>query len=66
MLRMPPWVKPQSKKAAAVMDIRQVTLTRERETPFQSKLGQQVAKARRIVFLGDSITYAASETTPKA
>lgn len=50
-------VKPQSKKAAAVMDIRQVTLARFVEPNFASKLGQQVAKAQRIVFLGDSITY---------
>src|SRR5688572_15394030 len=50
-------VKPQNKKAAAVMDIRQVTLTRVALPNFQSKLGQQLANARRIVFLGDSITY---------
>src|SRR5688572_3095112 len=50
-------VKPQNKKAAAVMDIRQVTLGRVAEPNFESKLGQRVAKARRIVFLGDSVTY---------
>jgi lysophospholipase L1-like esterase len=54
-------VKPQNKKAAAVMDIRQVKLIREPMNgsgpEFETKLGQQIANARRIVFLGDSITY---------
>ncbi len=49
-------IKPKNKKAAAVMDIRQVTLTRvpvEGDTPFKSG----VLNARRTVFLGDSITH---------
>src|ERR1043165_1065486 len=53
-------VKPQNKKAAAVMDIRQIRLTGAlmiRNGEFKSKLGEQIANARRIVFLGDSITY---------
>jgi lysophospholipase L1-like esterase len=52
-------LKPQNKKAAAVMDIRQVKLIRApwQEGEFETKLGKQVANARRIVFLGDSITY---------
>lgn len=55
-------IKPQNKKAAAVMDIRQVKLTREPmrydvKEGATSKVGQFVERARRIVFLGDSITY---------
>src|SRR3954470_24380863 len=55
-------VKPQNKKAAAVMDIRQVKLTREPmrydlKGEFPNKVSMLVATARRIVFLGDSITY---------
>ena len=54
-------IKPQNKKAAAVMDIRQVKLLREpmngTAPDFSTKLGRQIANARRIVFLGDSITY---------
>ena len=50
-------VKPQNKKAAAVMDIRQVRLAPVAPPKLQSKLGQKIAGARRILFLGDSITY---------
>jgi lysophospholipase L1-like esterase len=50
-------IKPQNKKAAAVMDIRQARLTPVEQSKFESKLGQKVANARRILFLGDSITY---------
>jgi lysophospholipase L1-like esterase len=50
-------IKPQNKKAAAVMDIRQVRLVPVTLPNFESKLGQKVANARRILFLGDSITY---------
>jgi lysophospholipase L1-like esterase len=55
-------LKPQNKKAAAVMDIRQVKLIRapmryDVTGEFASKTAMLVATARRIVFLGDSITY---------
>jgi lysophospholipase L1-like esterase len=53
-------VKPQNKKAAAVMDIRQIKLIAAAmigNGDSKSKLGEEIAHARRIVFLGDSITY---------
>jgi lysophospholipase L1-like esterase len=55
-------IKPQNKKAAAVMDIRQVKLMREPmrhdlKGDSTNKIANLVANARRIVFLGDSITY---------
>src|SRR5687767_11878429 len=50
-------IKPQNKKAAAVMDIRQVKLVPVELPKLPAKLGEHVAKARRILFLGDSITY---------
>jgi lysophospholipase L1-like esterase len=57
-------VKPQNKKAAAVMDIRQVKLIRhevgaetKKGREFATDLGKAIANSRRIVFLGDSITY---------
>jgi lysophospholipase L1-like esterase len=55
-------VKPQNKRAAAVMDIRQVKLIREPmrydvKDESTNKVGALIENARRIVFLGDSITY---------
>jgi hypothetical protein len=49
-------LKPQNKKRAAVMDVRQVRLVR---VPVSGKtaLANEVLNARRIVFLGDSITH---------
>jgi lysophospholipase L1-like esterase/pimeloyl-ACP methyl ester carboxylesterase len=47
-------LKPQRKQAGAVMDVRQVKLTPVAATPA----AKSVLNARRVVFLGDSITYA--------
>lgn len=49
-------IRPQNKKAAAVMDIRQVRLHRIPVTS-DSAIENEMLNARRIVFLGDSITY---------
>jgi lysophospholipase L1-like esterase len=50
-------IKPQNKKAGAVMDCRQVRLIK---IPFETEdatLLARIAASRRVVFLGDSITY---------
>jgi lysophospholipase L1-like esterase len=49
-------IKPQNKKAAAVMDIRQIKLTKV-PTEAETSVESQMLNARRIVFLGDSITH---------
>lgn len=51
-------VKPKRKQAGAVMDIRQVRLLPVNAATAPSPLLQTLLAARRVVFLGDSITYA--------
>jgi len=51
-------VKPERKKAGAVMDIRQVRLLPATGLPRASSATSESFKGRRVVFLGDSITYA--------
>ena len=50
-------VRPQRKQAAAVMDIRQVRLIPLDAAPNASPTTRRFLEARRVVFLGDSITY---------
>lgn len=50
-------LRPQNKKAAAVMDIRQVRLVPAAVAPEASPVARRFLEARRVVFLGDSITY---------
>lgn len=49
-------IKPQNKKGGAVMDIRQVKLLK-RVSDGETSLENEMLQARRIAFLGDSITY---------
>lgn len=49
------WIKPRRKQAGAIMDVRQVVLTRVRG---ENEAIKPVVKSKRVVFLGDSITYA--------
>ena len=51
-------VKPQRKQASAIMDIRQVRLIPVSQRSKTNSVLESVLNARRIVFLGDSITYA--------
>ena len=55
-------IKPQNKKAAAVMDVRQVQLLRMPVEP-EGNIEQEILKAGRIIFLGDSITHAGDYVT---
>ncbi|MHB8522649.1 MAG: GDSL-type esterase/lipase family protein [Limisphaerales bacterium] len=50
-------VRPQRKQAAAVMDLRQVRLVRVGSMTAASPAAKTFLEARRVVFLGDSITY---------
>lgn len=54
------WVRPEQKKAAAVMDIQRIVLLpakgRAGRAPANQAL-RAVLDSRRVVFLGDSITY---------
>jgi len=50
-------VKPQRKQAGAVMDVRQVRLVPLDPTASASAAARRFLEARRVVFLGDSITY---------
>jgi lysophospholipase L1-like esterase len=51
-------VKPQRKQAGAVMDVRQVRLLPVDSTRSATPAATSFLAARRVVFLGDSITYA--------
>src|SRR6185436_18948640 len=51
------WVKPQRKQAGAIMDVRQVLLTATGAGAMNDG-AKLMTGSRRIVFLGDSITYA--------
>src|SRR5262245_16344633 len=51
-------VKPQRKKAGAVMDIRQVRLLPATGLPSAPSAARTLFEGKRVVFLGDSITYA--------
>ena len=51
-------VKPLRKQAGAVMDIRQVRLVPVKSAADASPALKRFLEARRVVFLGDSITYA--------
>jgi lysophospholipase L1-like esterase len=51
-------VRPERKSAAAVMDIRQVRLAAVKPIKDMPELLQPVVQAKRVAFLGDSITYA--------
>lgn len=50
-------IKPQSKKAAAVMDIRRIRLVPANTASLPAPAARDWVAARRIVVLGDSITY---------
>ncbi len=50
-------IRPQSKKAAAVMDVRQVRLIPSSTASEPTVGGLAFVGARRVVILGDSITY---------
>ena len=50
------WVKPQRKQAAAVMDIHRISLTPANEVT--NRAAETLTTSRRVVFFGDSITYA--------
>ncbi len=51
-------VKPQRKQGGAVMDIRQIRLVPVKVPANTPLLAATLATAKRVVFLGDSITYA--------
>jgi lysophospholipase L1-like esterase/pimeloyl-ACP methyl ester carboxylesterase len=51
-------VKPQRKQAGAIMDLRQVRLIPVEPPADLSPAARRLLEARRVVFLGDSITYA--------
>ena len=51
-------VKPQRKQAGAVMDVRRVRLLTVNPLPAAPSAAKNFSKGRRVVFLGDSITYA--------
>ncbi len=51
-------VKPQRKQAAAVMDIRRVRLLPVNPIPAATAATKELFSGKRVVFLGDSITYA--------
>lgn len=51
-------IKPQKKNAGAVMDIRQVRLLPATGLPPASSTARKLFEGKRVVFLGDSITYA--------
>ena len=51
-------IKPQRKQAGAIMDIRQVRLVPVSATRDATPAAKSFLEARRVVFLGDSITYA--------
>ena len=51
-------IKPQRKQAAAVMDIRKVRLVPVTTAAVPSPAARAFVAAKRVVFLGDSITYA--------
>lgn len=55
------WVKPLNKKAAAVMDIRRIVLASKETASATPRVGAPILKAvleaKRVVVLGDSITY---------
>jgi lysophospholipase L1-like esterase/pimeloyl-ACP methyl ester carboxylesterase len=51
-------VKPQRKQGAAVMDIRRVRLLPVNPLPPATAGANDLSRGRRVVFLGDSITYA--------
>jgi lysophospholipase L1-like esterase len=50
-------IKPQRKQAGAVMDVRQVRLTPVKTALNAPPAARSFLEARRVVFLGDSITY---------
>ena len=50
-------IKPQRKQAGAVMDIRQIRIVPVAPPENTSALAKTLTRARRVVFLGDSITY---------
>jgi lysophospholipase L1-like esterase/pimeloyl-ACP methyl ester carboxylesterase len=49
------WLRPRHKKAGAIMDVRQIVLKSALE--HASAPLKRVARSRRVLFLGDSITY---------
>jgi lysophospholipase L1-like esterase len=51
-------IKPQRKQAAAVMDIRRVVLLPANPLPALTPGARALSGGKRVVFLGDSITYA--------
>lgn len=51
-------IKPQRKQAAAVMDIRRVRLVRIDPLPSAVPSAKKLFARKRVLFLGDSITYA--------
>lgn len=51
-------VKPQRKQAGAVMDIRRVTLLPVNPLPSLTPAARALSGGKRVVFVGDSITYA--------
>jgi hypothetical protein len=51
-------VKPQRKQAAAVMDVRRVRLWPVNPLPAEPAAAKKLLHGRKVVFLGDSITYA--------
>ena len=51
-------VRPRFKKAGAVMDIREIKLLPVASSTPSAPLARDVLATRRVVFLGDSITYA--------
>jgi lysophospholipase L1-like esterase len=51
-------IKPQRKKAGAVMDIQQVRLLPANGAQNTTPAAESFLEARRVVFVGDSITYA--------
>lgn len=51
-------VKPQRKHGAAVMDVRRVRLLPVNPLPAATAVTRELFKGKRVVFLGDSITYA--------
>jgi lysophospholipase L1-like esterase len=51
-------IKPQRKQAAAVMDIRRVALLPVNPVPALTPAARALSGGKRVVFVGDSITYA--------
>jgi pimeloyl-ACP methyl ester carboxylesterase/lysophospholipase L1-like esterase len=51
-------IKPQRKQAAAVMDIRRVMLLPVNPLPALTPAARALSGGKRVVFVGDSITYA--------